>query len=70
MNRTQVDTSDLILFVVQISIVFILVVVCLINLTLEIGNKLMWTFILSSSIGYLLPNPRLRKMSIREEVFP
>lgn len=45
----------------QIFIIFIVVVVCLYNLTAKTGNDTLWTALLGSSIGYLLPNPNIKR---------
>ena len=49
-----------ILFVVQVVLIFIVVCASLINLTLEIGNQNLWTVILTSCLGIIMPNPRLK----------
>ena len=45
--------------------VIILIVVCtsIYNLTIGIGDTNMWTALLSSSIGYVLPNPKLKPIN-------
>lgn len=57
---TVKSKADLILFITQITIVSIVIIVSLINLTLNVGNKNLWTIILTSSLGYLMPNPKLK----------
>jgi hypothetical protein len=48
-------------FFSQIIIIYITVITCMINLTLNNGNSNFWTALLSSSLGYLLPNPKIKK---------
>ena len=48
-------------FFSQIIIIYIVVITCIINLSLEKGNSNLWTALLSSSLGYLLPNPKIKK---------
>jgi hypothetical protein len=48
-----------IVFVAQVFIVYVVVIVSLINLTREHGTATLWTTLLASCLGYLLPNPRL-----------
>jgi len=48
-----------IVFVAQVLIVYVVVIVSLINLTREHGTATLWTTLLASCLGYLLPNPRL-----------
>lgn len=47
----------------QVIIIYIVVVTCIINLSIDNGNSNLWTALLSSSLGYLLPNPKLKKLS-------
>ena len=54
------DKANLILFISQVLLLFIVVLTSLINLSLEHGNTNLWTMILTSCIGYMLPNPRLK----------
>ena len=50
----------------QVVLIYIVVVASIANLTVykERDGKL-WTALLSSSLGYLLPNPKLRHRSRR-----
>ena len=57
---SKVCKADLILFSVQVAIIFIVICSSLINLTFRWGNQQLWTVILTSTLGYLLPNPKLR----------
>ena len=43
----------------QVFVVFVVVIVSLYNLTTSHPNLNLWTILLSSSLGYILPNPRL-----------
>lgn len=56
----SVCPSDLILFIVQVFLITVVISVSLFNLTFEIGNRNLWTIILTSALGYILPNPKLR----------
>lgn len=55
-----VTTSNLLLFAFQLIIILIVVSTSIYNLTNGIGDTNMWTALLSSSIGYVLPNPKLK----------
>ena len=59
-NMKKKEKAELILFGVQVSVIFIVICTSLINLTLDNGNKNLWTVILTSSLGYILPNPRIK----------
>ena len=52
--------ADAIVFVSQVLLLFIVVIVSLVNLSLENGNTNLWTMVLTSCLGYMLPNPRLK----------
>ena len=55
--------AEIVLFAVQVTVIFIVICTCLVNLKIGNGNKILWTVILSSSIGYILPNPRIKQDS-------
>lgn len=59
MNIKHSD-SNLILFSAQIMIIFIVICVSLLNLTLQWGNINLWIILLTSSLGYLMPNPKFK----------
>ena len=44
----------------QVIILYVLILCCLVNITLESKNLNLWCTLLASSIGYLLPSPRLK----------
>ena len=50
-----------IVFFTQVIFIYIVCVACLINLSIGNGNSNLWTSLLSGSLGYLLPAPKLRK---------
>ena len=47
-------------FFSQTILIYIVVLICIINLSLGNGNSNLWTALLSSSLGYILPNPSLK----------
>jgi len=49
------------LFFAQILLLFIVVLSSILNLSLNNTNKVFWTSLLCSSIGYILPNPSWKK---------
>ena len=52
-----------VVFFVQIIIVYVVILTSLVNLTLRRGDnsdQKLWIALLSSSLGYLLPNPSIR----------
>ena len=53
-------SSNLILFVFQLIVILIVICVSIFNLTFNTGDQNLWIALLSSNIGYLLPNPKLK----------
>ena len=51
----------------QIIILYIIILTCIINLSLKNGDSNLWTALLSSSIGYILPCPKLKQDKKPEE---
>lgn len=60
----RVCKADMILFIVQVSLIFIVTLFSLINLTFQWGNQHLWVVVLSSCLGYILPNPKLKPEAI------
>jgi hypothetical protein len=52
--------SSVYLFTAQIVVIIIVITTSIYNLTCNIGDTNLWTALLSSSIGYILPNPSLK----------
>lgn len=53
-----------VMFFSQIFALYIVIIIGLINITLQNENSNLWLSLLSGSIGYLLPNPSLKKETI------
>lgn len=51
--------AKLILYISQIVAIFIVIIAAVVNLSIGNSNKLMWASLLSSTLGYVLPNPKL-----------
>ena len=49
-----------IIFLCQVLVLFTVILISIYNLTTGHENSSLWTALLSSSLGYLLPNPTLR----------
>lgn len=64
----SLPSSELLLFSFQIVIIFIVVCASLINLTFQWGNQNLWTIILTSSLGYIMPNPKLNLTNSKKEM--
>ena len=50
-----------IMFFCQVIILYTVIVVSIYNLTVGHSDSTLWTALLSSSLGYLLPNPSLKR---------
>ena len=50
-----------VVFFSQTIILYILIISCLINLSFGIGDQTIFTSILCSSVGYMLPSPSIQK---------
>lgn len=52
---------EVVIFAAQVILLFIVVIVSLVNLSIDNGNTNLWTAILTSCLGYMLPHPNIRK---------
>ena len=48
-------------YLCQIIVIYVVIITCIVNLSIDNGDSNLWTALLSSSLGYLLPNPTLKK---------
>ncbi len=55
-----------IVFATQMVVVLTVVTAAIINLSLKNENKEMWISLLCSTIGYVMPAPKLRKLTTTE----
>ena len=64
---SKVPKSEIVFFC-QVIVIYTVIVVSIYNLTVGGGNSNLWTSLLSSSIGYSLPNPTIKfKKKIRPD---
>lgn len=56
---TKLPKSEFVFFV-QVFLIYIVVITSIVNLTINGDEGKLWTALLSSSLGYLLPNPSLK----------
>jgi hypothetical protein len=57
---TRVPQAEIVYFC-QMIIVYVIIITSIINLSLHNGSSELWITLLSSCIGYALPNPKLKK---------
>ena len=50
-----------VIYFTQVLLIYIVVVACLVNLSLEFGTQSLWSSLLSGCLGYLLPNPTIAR---------
>lgn len=57
------------LFLVQISTLLAMIIISIINIIYKTGNLPLWTALLGTSLGYILPAPRF-KVAKTEGIVP
>lgn len=50
-----------VIFFVQVVIIYIVILSCIVNLSLQLGNQALWSSLLSGCLGYILPSPKFSK---------
>lgn len=50
-----------VIFICQVVILYIVILTCIVNLSLKNGDSNLWTALLSSSLGIMLPQPTISK---------
>lgn len=60
---SPVPRSEIVFFS-QVIIVYIVIITCIINLSTHNNQTELWTALLSSSLGYLLPAPQLEDVRV------
>ena len=58
-----------IVFLCQVIILYTVIVVSIYNLTVAHDDSTLWTALLSSSLGYLLPNPSLKNNRMASDFY-
>ncbi len=53
--------KEQVIYFCQILILYTVIIVCLVNLSLGVQQHSLWASILSGSVGYILPAPKIRK---------
>ena len=67
--RRSIPRSE-ITFFSQVIIIYIVIVTCIVNLSVGNGDSNLWTALLSSCLGYLLPSPSIRKDKMSRIIDP
>lgn len=50
-----------VVYISQIIGIYLVIITCLLNLSIQNSKTELWSSLLSASIGYLLPNPSLKR---------
>lgn len=54
--------SNEMVFFAQVIMVYIVIITCIVNLSLQNEPRELWIALLSSSLGYILPSPQLTRI--------
>ena len=57
----KVTPKAQIVYISQIVIIYIIILTCIINLSIGNGDKTLWCTLLASCLGYILPNPSIKR---------
>ena len=57
---TNTGNAQNVLFCSQVALIFIVVLAALANLSFRNDSQNLWIIVLTSSLGYMMPNPRLK----------
>ena len=52
--------THIIFFTIQLFILLIVIIISLVNITFNFGNSYFWTIILTNTLSYMMPNPKLK----------
>ena len=65
--KMQFCPKSAVLFATQMIVVLAVVTAAIINLSVNLdSNRELWISLLCSTFGYILPNPKLRRSSVKE----
>ena len=54
-----------VVYFTQVVLIFTVIITCIVNLSRGQGDSNLWTCLLSSCLGYLLPNPKINSQGKR-----
>ncbi len=61
-------TANELIYFTQIIVIFTVVITSLYNLCVQSGDDSLWTALLTSCLGYILPNPKLKNRATNQEI--
>ena len=53
-----------VVYCTQVVMIYVVIITCIFNLSLHNGDSNLWTALLSSCLGYLLPNPHMKTKKV------
>jgi len=56
-----------VVFISQVIIIYLIVITCILNLSLNNGKSDLWISLLSYSLGCMLPSPKIKKGYLANE---
>lgn len=62
LNKLNVCQCSAIGYTLQMLMIFTVIVTCLVNLSLSSEHSTLWVAFLSSCLGYILPQPKLKRI--------
>ena len=57
-------------FFSQVILIYLVVITCILNLSLTSSNSTLWTALLSSSLGIILPSPSIKSRNRNQDTIP
>jgi hypothetical protein len=54
----------------QVIIIYLVIITCIVNLSIKNGDSNLWTALLSSCLGYILPAPKIKTPSNGHHIGP
>ena len=64
-NETKATCQkSLLVYITQMITCLIIIIVCVVNLSMHDNKKDLWLTLLSSTIGYILPSPGIKKITV------
>jgi hypothetical protein len=59
-SECSTPTASEIIYLSQILVIFVVIITSLYNLSNKNGDNSLWTALLTSCLGYMLPNPKIK----------
>ena len=59
-----------VVYFTQVILIFTVIITCIVNLSRGEGDSNLWTCLMSSCLGYLLPNPKINSLEKKSTSTP